>query len=1313
MDAISFVLGVRSSQLRSDKLQDLVYRGRIIREGRVNADGTVTEGDANGESQSNGDTQDNGDTQSSTQTENPQTAWVKAVYEDDAEQEHEWQRSITPSGASEYRINRRQVTAKEYNDALEEHSILVKARNFLVFQGDVEKIATMAPDKLTEQVERISGSLEKKADYDRLKAEAEAATEDNAKFLHERRGINGELKTYQEQKAEADEYERKLAERDEAVVTKTLWKLYLYQQTMEKSRNRIASHQEELKEHKRSVEKYHNKHEQERQAEAKVKRDVSKTDRSIKDKEKQIEDTTNELAPVEETIRLLNNQRQKNDAVLADLKKKRDTEAQQVQKVKKDLDLVQKAEKKWEDEFKAASQRQGRELSQQDLEEYNRLRGDVVKQTHADQMQIDRLKREVDTDRDHVRNLQQSVDTHEKAVERLNADLSRLEDRQKEQKSQIKELESARNSKQKELDKLRSDRRQLELTYQEKNQMLQESATQLSIVEGSRRESRKQQEARKAIDRLRVRLGPEKVHGRYRDLFSAKQAKFRKAMGRVFGPQMETVIVDTEATAKECIAYLKQERIGIMSFDPLDSIQIKAVDPQLKGTHKGMRLAIDCINYEPKHERAMTAACGSTMVCDTEKIAKELRYERRVQAKAVTLDGRVISKGGTQTGGDLDRDDDGGEQSWDEKSYQTLRDRVDSLQKELANLPKLEGSRQQEQTFEAELLDLSDQVRRAQDETKALTRNIDSVKKELTHHKSELRGVRPNFDQQTQRLRNREAELKGFQDSVNQVTDSVFAAFCQRLGYASIRDYEDQQGTVQQEAAEKRLEFTRQRSKLQFLLKQLEASLRGVEERLATAEEKIKRIDEQLAEHQGKQEELQSSMDVLQAELEELQEKREALEEKLTERALAVREARRTLDHRNEKVKKVLRAVDSEEAKIKTSATNRYNTLKECRVNEIKIPLTSDSRPLTSLPMTDLPRPDADSMDVDEEDSTQIQQPEIDDYGIDVDFDELEEELRTELIEMLEADDSENDAAQSALLSALRTTEQRLTDTITRLDTDISKATPNMRAGERLAATEARLAAIDTEFAQTRKRALAAKKAFEDVKERRHDLFMKAFNHISENIGGTYKDLTKSPQFPLGGQAYLDMEDSTEPYLAGLKYHAMPPLKRFRDMEHLSGGEKTIAALALLFAIHSYQPSPFFVLDEVDAALDNVNVSRVAQYVREHASPGMQFIVISLKAGFFQESETLVGVMRDQSKMTSKYLSLDVSAPLSSSFQQNTDKNLAAQISGVGRPFESMKRRGRAKVSSAFMVDYSDLCTAQSCNCVSAKILYVYITFEW
>jgi hypothetical protein len=125
--------------------------------------------------------------------------------------------------------------------------------------------------------------------------------------------------------------------------------------------------------------------------------------------------------------------------------------------------------------------------------------------------------------------------------------------------------------------------------------------------------------------------------------------------------------------------------------------------------------------------------------------------------------------------------------------------------------------------------------------------------------------------------------------------------------------------------------------------------------------------------------------------------------------------------------------------------------------------------------------------------------------------------------------------------------------------------------------------------------------------------------------------------------SYLDIEDSDEPYLDGIKYHAMPPLKRFRDMEHLSGGEKTMAALALLFAVHSYQPSPFFVLDEVDAALDNTNVARIANYIRDHASPGMQFIVISLKTGLFQLSEALVGIYRDQTENSSNSLTLDVS----------------------------------------------------------------------
>ena len=237
----------------------------------------------------------------------------------------------------------------------------------------------------------------------------------------------------------------------------------------------------------------------------------------------------------------------------------------------------------------------------------------------------------------------------------------------------------------------------------------------------------------------------------------------------------------------------------------------------------------------------------------------------------------------------------------------------------------------------------------------------------------------------------------------------------------------------------------------------------------------------------------------------------------------------------------------------------------------------------------------------------------------------------------------------------------------------------------------------EKEADKARKESRTARDKFNDVKRRRYvrttqgnrqrltrrdrcELFNKAYNHISERIDQVYKDLTKGKAAPMGGVAYLSLEDSEvrkdisssipqlmvpqEPYNAGIKYHAMPPMKRFRDMEQLSGGEKTIAALALLFAIHrsvryptvetedhlpfrrrSYQPSPFFVLDEVDAALDNTNVAKIANYIRSHASGTFQFIVISLKGSLYERSNSLVGIFRDQDVNSSRTLTLDVCSP--------------------------------------------------------------------
>jgi structural maintenance of chromosome 1 len=1214
MDAISFVLGIKSSHLRSTQLRDLIYRGRVIRTNKVNADGTVTE--AAGE----GDSQENGSTQTSSQRNDPTSAWVMAVFEDDAEQVHRWKRTITSAGTSEYRIDNRVVSQKAYNDALEEQSILIKARNFLVFQGDVESVASQNPKELTRLIEQISGSLEYKADYERLKVEADKATEDQTNQLVERRKINAEIKLYQELKAEADEYESKVAERDEAIVTHVLWKLFHFQRMIESSTAEIARHQEELKEHKRGVEKYERRLEEARQAQAKVTREVNKLEKNIKAKEKEIENAENDLVPIDEKIKISSKDLKKYEDRIASLKKERDTQSQLIQRYQKDLATVQKAQQKWEDEFQAAAQQQGRELSEQDLQEYRRLRGDVTKQTHASQIEINKLERDVSTDKDTARNLKHKVDTLQEQIDKFEDDIEQLQNQQKEAKAKVKETEQERASKQQQYNKVISDRQQAERTYHSLNEDLQDTLKKLYEADSGRRQSQKEIASREAVAQMK-RIFGSGVHGRYADLCRPKQKKYETAVSTLLGWHLDAIIVDTDKTAKECIQYLKEQKIGQFNFIPLDTITIKAVNQNLKGMHPGMRLGIDCIDYDSSLERAMASACGNSIICDDIKIAKYLCYEKRVDAKAVTLDGTVIAKGGTMTGGRLASDK--GNQRWNDQTVENLQRTVEKQRAALAALPRRDRRSQEEETLQVDLADLEDRIRRTQDEIKALDRNIESKRKELQHHKQQLREWKPKYKDAAQRLQNHEEQLRSHQDAVNQVADQIFAVFCQRLGYSSIREYEDQQGTVQQQAAEKRLEFTKQRSKLQNMLTFHESQLKSINDRIAATKEKAKRDEANVKEFEAQKEELENTHDKLVAELESYQERLSQLRESLSEKAAVVNEARKDVNARNEAVKDDVKAIDAEEAVIKRTAASRYALLRKCRMDEIKIPLAEGSASLNQLPMGDAARPDPDAMDVDEDpDATQIHQPEVEDYGIMVDFDDLDDELKE--------DDS---PAQDS----------KLQDTINALNAEIEKSNPNMRAGDRLQTTQTKLKETAKEWEASRRAAIKAKKDFEDVKQKRLDLFQKAFDHISENIGGTYKDLTKSSQFPLGGQAYLDMEDSTEPYLAGLKYHAMPPLKRFRDMEHLSGGEKTIAALALLFAIHSYQPSPFFVLDEVDAALDNVNVGRVAKYVKEHASPGMQFIVISLKAGFFQESESLVGVMRDQAKMSSRVVSLDVS----------------------------------------------------------------------
>merc|ERR1712136_353739 len=208
---------------------------------------------------------------------------------------------------------------------------------------------------------------------------------------------------------------------------------------------------------------------------------------------------------------------------------------------------------------------------------------------------------------------------------------------------------------------------------------------------------------------------------------------------------------------------------------------------------------------------------------------------------------------------------------------------------------------------------------------------------------------------------------------------------------------------------------------------------------------------------------------------------------------------------------------------------------------------------------------------------------------------------------------------------------------------------PNMRAADRMEEVKAKYVDMNAEFERARSAAKTAKMEFEKIRKKRFERFNQCFSFVSDNIDQVYKRIAQN----MSAQALLGPENPEEPYLEGINYNCVAPGKRFRPMDNLSGGEKTVAALALLFAIQSYHPAPFFVLDEIDAALDNTNIGKVASYIESRTGsiePGdqMNVIVISLKDEFYSHADGLIGVCPDNTDgenadcLVSKVLSVDM-----------------------------------------------------------------------
>jgi structural maintenance of chromosome 4 len=192
---------------------------------------------------------------------------------------------------------------------------------------------------------------------------------------------------------------------------------------------------------------------------------------------------------------------------------------------------------------------------------------------------------------------------------------------------------------------------------------------------------------------------------------------------------------------------------------------------------------------------------------------------------------------------------------------------------------------------------------------------------------------------------------------------------------------------------------------------------------------------------------------------------------------------------------------------------------------------------------------------------------------------------------------------------------------IDELDKELQGLSPNLSVLSEYRTRESEWRGRLAEFDAVTEERDATRRTYEELRKRRLSDFMAGFKVIGLRLKEMYQMIT------LGGDAELELVDSLDPFSEGIVFSVRPPKKSWKNIANLSGGEKTLSSLALVFALHHYKPTPLYVMDEIDAALDFRNVSIVGNYIKERTR-NAQFIIISLRNNMFELADRLVGIYK-------------------------------------------------------------------------------------
>ncbi|KAF9433475.1 hypothetical protein BGZ76_009410 [Entomortierella beljakovae] len=1088
-------------------------------------------------------------------------------------------RQAYQNNSSKYYINNFLSSYTAVTTLLKGRGIDLDHKRFLILQGEVESISQMKAkaqneheDGLLEYLEDIIGTSAYKETIEKSAVELEALNDERSERLTRVKYVEKERESLEERKREAEAFLKN--ENNLAVKQSVLYQIYLMERKKKSTKEeklvaQLTSKLEEdqhkhkgLKDEIQALENDHN---------ARVK-EYEKIDKETSEILKQLAKIDREDVQMQENRKHLKNKEKKASKSLASDKHALADNQSWVRNYESDIIKQQTELEKLESNLEAAEvelenirqslKGKTEEFSQQ-IEEHQKELAPwtakiVAKQSEVDmaQSEHDLLQEKAKNQRSNYEDALGSLNTLKSAQVSKEAEIVELQERIQASAGQIAGMEQ----KIKELGQregLLRDRANAARNRAEEGRSSQQKTQSRSAVLNS---LMRQKDLGK-INGIQGRLGN----------LGAIDDRYDVAISTAC-PALDNIVVDNVEVGQQCVEFVRKNNLGRVSLILLNQLPKKNLD-RIQTPENVPRLFDLVRPADPKFAPAFYSVMQDTLVADDLKQANRIAYGRQ-RWRVVTLDGQLIDKSGTMTGG----------------GTRVMRGAMSSTlstgEYTAEAIAQLEHERDQ---AEADYRFLQQEKQSLERELNSTVINVPKMEMRLSMFKMDVGAAQKRIAESEKRvevLKNeaepKPADVTKMKQLAKKATELRAEVTAIKKNAQSIEEkIKDLQNKILDAGGVK---LRAQKSKVDGLKEQIEAlGDRSTKTRVAKnkAEKDVVKLSNQIAKHEKELAEVSEDLEKLEQEIKEKSQEAIGIRKKGEEAKQIMEEKKEEMEEMKQELDEKIKVIN----KIRTAEVEMKNQLDDLKrsLSEIE----RDMKHWTSLLQ-----------------GLSIQE---------VDYDD--DEVVAELQEIPESDLNMVD-------------KQELEQQIQQLEQHISSAKPNLSVLEEYKKREEEYMARAKDLEEITARREEAKKAYDELRKRRLDEFMAGFQVISLRLKEMYQMIT------LGGNAELELVDSLDPFSEGIIFSVMPPKKSWKNISNLSGGEKTLSSLALVFALHHFKPTPLYVMDEIDAALDFRNVSIVANYIKERTR-NAQFVIISLRNNMFELADRLVGIYKTDNKTKS------------------------------------------------------------------------------